>query len=105
MVAQLHEDFWSGSNRAVGFAQGAQRLLFVAVDEPMAGRPRAIDAQVVDQFGNDIRFNGVAAASVVSLASADGSMLVGVLNDHVLSGSVVFADGNAQKFAVELALI
>ncbi|MEZ4497176.1 MAG: hypothetical protein R2845_10450 [Thermomicrobiales bacterium] len=105
MVAQVHELIGFGSSRAIGFAQGEQRLLFVAVDEPSAGRPRMIHAQIVDRTGSDDRFSGLAGGSIVSLASTSGAMLVGVLGEHDLNGSVVFPDGQAQTFAIDLALI
>lgn len=105
MVAMKHDDVWSGSSRKIGFAQGAQRLLFVAVDDATAGRARVIDAQLVDRSGKDVRFSGVAGGSVVSLTAPGGALLVGVLGEHELTGSVVFPDGNAQTFAVELARI
>jgi len=105
MVAYVNELAWAGSSQRIGFAQGEQRLLFIAVDQPVAGRPRAIQAQIVDREGNDDRFSGVAGGSVVSLVSDHGAMLVGMLDDAHLSGSLVFPDGHAQKFAVELANI
>jgi hypothetical protein len=105
MGAQMHDGHWSGANQAVGFAQGEQRLLFVAVEESVAGKPRTIKAQVVDKHGEDDRFSGVAGGSVVSLVSKRGALLVGVLGEHDLSGSVVYPDGHAQTFAMELAHI
>jgi hypothetical protein len=105
MVAQMHEDLWPASNQAIGFAQGEQRLLFVAVEESVAGQPRMIKAQVVDKQGHDDRFSGVAGGTVVSLVSKHGALLVGVLGEHDLSGSVVYPDGHAQTFAMELAHI
>ncbi len=105
MVAMQHEDVWSGSSREIGFAQGAHHLLFVAVDEPIPGAMRTIDAQIVDRFGNDERFSGVAGGSIVSLSSPQGALLIGLLGEHDLSGSVVYPDGDAQTFAVELARV
>jgi hypothetical protein len=102
MVAQVQETYRSGLSQAIGFTQGEQRLLFFAVDHPVAGRPRTIQAQVVDHLGNDVRFSGVAGGAVVSLASPTGAMLVGMLGEHDLRGSIVFADGQAQTFAVDL---
>lgn len=103
MVAQVHETLWTGMNQSIGFAQGEQRLLFVAVEESVAGQPRMIKAQVVDRLGDDDRFSGVAGGSIVSLVSKRGALLVGVLGERDLSGSVVYPDGHAQTFAVELA--
>ena len=105
MVAQLLFLNEPEPNQAIGFAQGDDRLLFVAVDEPKAGRSRAIHAQVIDRNGNDVRFSGIAGDSIISLVSGTGAMLVGMLNEDKLRGSVVFADGYAQKFAVDLARI
>jgi len=105
MVAQMLQVDWPETTQAIGFAQGDDRLLFVAVDEPKAGRSRAIHAQVVDRNGNDVRFSGIAGDSIVSLVSGTGAMLVGMLSEHQLRGSVVFADGRAQKFSIDLARI
>lgn len=105
MVSMQHEDFWTGSSREIGFAQGTYHLLFVAVDAPGNGAIRTVDAQIVDRFGNDERFSGVAGGSIVSLSSPKGALMIGVLGEHDLSGSVVYPDGDAQTFAVELARI
>jgi hypothetical protein len=92
-----------GTGRQVAFAQSERHHLFITVDSVAA--MRHLRVHLIDGDGLAERFTGTVESSVFSLASAGGALMVGMLNDREITGSLVFPDGRAHRFAAEFSSV
>lgn len=93
-----------GSGRQVAFAQSDRHHLFITLEANEAAG-RQIRVHLIDGDGLAERFAGFVDGNVVSLASAGGALLVGMLDEIEISGSLVFPDGRAHRFAAEFSSV
>jgi hypothetical protein len=90
----------------VAFAQSERHHLFITVDTPdMASRSRQLRVHLIDGDRLAERFTGTVESSVFSLASASGALMVGMLDDREITGSLVFQDGRAHRFTAEFSAV
>jgi len=102
----LNVDAGIGTGRQVAFAQSARHHLFITVDNhDAAAQGRQVRVHLIDGDGLAERFTGTVESSVFSLASAGGAMMVGMLDDREITGSLVFPDGRAHRFAAEFSAV
>ena len=97
-----------GIERQVAFAQSDRHHLFITVDNhptETPGRSRQVRVHLIDGDGLAERFTGTVESSVFSLASAGGALMVGMLDDREITGSLVFPDGRAHRFAAEFSAV
>lgn len=97
-----------GTGRQVAFAQSERHHLFITVDTPDTadhGRSRQLRVHLIDGDGVAERFTGAVERSVFSLASAGGALMVGMLDDCEITGSLVFPDGRAHRFTAEFSAV
>ena len=92
----------SQPQRQVAFAQSDRHHLFFTVDGH-ASTSRELRVHLIDGDGLAERFTGDVVGSVFSLASAGGALMVGMLNEREISGSLVFPDGRAHRFSAEFS--
>jgi hypothetical protein len=95
-----------GTGRQVAFAQSARHHLFITVERHDAASPgRQLRVHLIDGDGPAERFTGTVENSVFSLASAGGALMVGMLSDSEITGSLVFPDGRAHRFTAEFSAV
>ncbi len=92
----------SQPERQVAFAQSDRHHLFITIDGH-ASTNRQLRIHLIDGDGLAERFAGDVEGSVFSLASAGGAMMIGLLSEREISGSLVFPDGRAHRFSAEFA--
>jgi len=90
--------------RQVAFAQSDRHHLFFTLDGH-ATTSRELRIHLIDGDGLAERFTGAIEGSVFSLASAGGALMVGMVNAREISGSLVFPDGRAHRFAAEFSAV
>ena len=100
----LTVDAGIGTGRQVAFAQSDRHHLFITIERAEAAI-RNLRVHLIDGDGLAERFTGSVESSVFSLASAGGALMVGMLNDNHISGSLVFPDGRAHRFAAEFSAV
>jgi hypothetical protein len=101
---QVTRPLTSELGRQVAFAQSDRHHLFITLAANGAAG-RQIRVHLIDGDGLAERFTGAVDGNVVSLASAGGALLVGMLTETEMTGSLVFPDGRAHRFSAEFSSV